>query len=620
MDRPDRRRFLRNAAYASGWFVTRGMAEVAPPSPSPVSGAPAPIARAPIALVVAPASTDASPRARSWAYIAEILRRAGIFFEEVDPGRIPEMTRRDPPLVLLAGQVQLTAEQRALLTTWVQRGGAVIAIGSTAGLDDVFGVTGAPPLSEGWIKVTCKSHPVTAALRSPLHVFGGCTASTGPAVKLAEIEGNGRVPKGGGAILEHRFGNGVALLFGPDLIFSILHIQQGLRVLQDGTPATDGTAAVDDGVLKAEDGSVLHWERDRQPMRPDDKRAFLEPISDELRELILRGIFHVCRQRNIALPVLWYWPRQLKAVGLISHDSDHNDPAKAAALLEVMNRCGIKSTWSILYPGGYPPEFYGALKDQGFEIGLHYDALTGKANASWSKEAFRFQHSWLLKEAGLQGIASNKNHYTRWEGRLDYLRWCEELGVVSDQTRGPSKLGTIGFPLGGSQPYFPLDDEIATPRFLNVLEINLLTQDLVVVCPAEYGPQLLHSAANRNGVAHFLFHPNHILKPGVANALEDTVDRGRRLGLEWWTGRQIHGWEMLRRSVTAKFDSGRSITLHAPNAVNQATLLILASGAEARSVEINGRPMKVSRHGMHGFEFDSVTLDLSGDHAVVCRS
>ena len=40
-------------------------------------------------------------------------------------------------------------------------------------------------------------------------------------------------------------------------------------------------------VLKAEDGLVLDWQRDRTPMPPDGTPVFLEPISDELRELIL---------------------------------------------------------------------------------------------------------------------------------------------------------------------------------------------------------------------------------------------------------------------------------------------------------------------------------------------
>ena len=66
-------------------------------------------------------------------------------------------------------------------------------------------------------------------------------------------------------------------------------------------------------MLKAEDGLVLDWQRDRQPLQPDDGPVFLEPVSDELREIILRSIFHVAQQQGVVVPLLWYWPRGLKA-------------------------------------------------------------------------------------------------------------------------------------------------------------------------------------------------------------------------------------------------------------------------------------------------------------------
>ena len=566
----------------------------------------------PIIVVTQSISRDVNPRAGTWVYITEILQRAGLFFERLSPPDLPALLRKSKPIVLLAGDLRLTSEQREVLATVVQKGGSVIGIGGTSGLDKVFGVSSTKRVTEGWIKATAQDHPVLAGLRSSLHVFGGYTVKAGSATPLAELE-SGKQGTRGGAIMENRFGKGRAILLAPDLIFSIVHIQQGVSVLQDGKPAPDGSAEFNDGELKAEDGFVLDWQRDRTPMQPDGGQAFLEPITDELREIILRSVFHVARQQGVALPVLWYWPRGLKAVGHISHDTDGHDPEKAVALLDVMNRCKVKSTWCTLYPGGYPKDFYRTLKKQDFEIALHYDARTRGEHTSWSKENFILQHDWLMKEAELKHITSNKNHYTRWESRLDFLRWCEEVGINSDQTRGPSKKGAIGFPLGGSQPYFPLDDERDTPRFLNVLEVNMLTQDLVVVCPAEYGKQLMDSVLRRHGVAHFLFHPAHILKPNVADALCGLVDYGRSQGIEWWTSEQIYQWEMLRRSVETTFDSANNLTLRAAKPLQQATLLFLKSRQEPQSITINGQPAKGSPWKSHGFEFDAVTVDIAGE-------
>ena len=620
-----RRDFLRNAAAATSCLVMSGLGAAertiraaeglshTPASGSSASagGSPAKAPGAPITVITQPVSTDANPRARTWGYITEILRRAGLFFESLPAHQVESLFRRSQSVVLLAGHLPLALPQREALTAWVKQGGALVGLGGTSGLDEVFGVSGGSPVAEGWMKVTAAEHPVMAGLRSSLHVFGGYALKKAAAATVAELQTGNGVTKGG-AILENRFGDGRAMLLGPDLLFSIVHIQQGLRVLQDGKPPPDGSAPVNEGLLKAEDGLVLDWQQDRTPTPPDGGPLFLEPISDELREIILRSVFHLASRQAITLPVLWYWPRSLRAVAHMSHDSDGNEPQKAVALLEVMNRCQLKSTWCVLYPGGYPAEFYRALTKQDFEIALHYDAMTGGEHTSWSKDNLLLQHRWLLKEAGLQHIHSNKNHYTRWEGRLDFPRWCEEAGIGSDQTRGPSKKGTIGFPLGGSQPYFPLDDEADSPRLLKVLEVNLLTQDLVITCPPEYGQPLLDSALRHHGVAHFLFHPAHILKPGVADALAGLVDYGRARGLEWWTNRQICLWETARRGVTARFDSANGFTLQAATALPEATLLLLRSQPESRSVALNGQVAQATRWTLHGFEFDAFTTDIAG--------
>jgi len=569
------------------------------------------VVNSPVIVVTESVSTDVNPRAVSWIYITEILQRAGLFFESITPSRLSSLTNRTNSIVILAGDLKLTSEQQGVLASLVERGGSLIGIGGTSGMDSMFGVKDKHSLAEGWIKITDENHPITKELRSSLHVFGGNVFTADTATSLAKTETTGQCPQGS-VILEKSFGKGRTVLLAPDLIFSIVHIQQGIPVLQDGRPAPDGSAAVNDGILKAEDGSVLDWQRDRTIMHPDDGLAFLEPITDELREIILRSIFHVARWQGITLPILWYWPRGLKAVGYISHDSDNNEYEKAKAMLDVMNSCDVKSTWCIIKPG-YPKEFYSKLKEQGYEVALHYDAKTGGEHTSWSKENFFSQHKWLSKEAGLNHIISNKNHYTRWENRLDYYRWCEEIGINTDQTRGPSKKGTIGFPLGGSQPYFPIDDEVESPRIMNVLEINLITQDLIVVCPKEYGKQFVDSVLRHHGVAHFLFHPAHILKPNVAEALSDLVDYGRAQGLEWWTSEKIYNWEVLRRNVTAKFDSNDKLTISTEKSLPEATLLFLKPEQKSRSIRINDHPARSKRWKLYGFEFDAVTMDLAGE-------
>ncbi len=115
-----------------------------------------------------------------------------------------------------------------------------------------------------------------------------------------------------------------------------------------------------------------------------------------------------------------------------------------------------------------------------------------------------------------------------------------------------------------------------------------------------------------HGVAHFLFHPAHILKPGVADALTKLIDYGRTQRLEWWTNEQIYQWETLRRAVTATFDTASAVTLRAPRPLSQATLLLLRPGPETQPVKVNGQRVPSTRRNLHGFDFDALTLDLTG--------
>jgi hypothetical protein len=115
-----------------------------------------------------------------------------------------------------------------------------------------------------------------------------------------------------------------------------------------------------------------------------------------------------------------------------------------------------------------------------------------------------------------------------------------------------------------------------------------------------------------HGVAHFLFHPAHIQKPHVADALSGLVDYGRSQGLEWWTNEQIYQWEATRRGVAATFDSGSTFTLSAAKALREATLLFLTSPAEPRPVRIGNQAAATRPRQLYGFDFEAVTLDLAG--------
>lgn len=451
-------------------------------------------------------------------------------------------------------------------------------------------------LGEGYLKPS-QTHPLLDHLVIPLHFYNGVRLrieSETTHVLAHVLDAHGRATQTP-ALLENAFGKGHCVLLASDAIGAVVRIQQGLAVVTDGIPAPDGSAPVTDGVLKCDDGLVLDWHFDRQPIEGTNGwQAFLQPIADQWRELILRAIFYGCEKAAVALPVLWLYPRNLPAMAHLSHDSDGNDLERGEGLLEVMSQAEIHSTWCIIAPG-YPREFIEKVKAAGHELATHYDAL----DHPWSEAEFDAQCSHLRELFGEIPV-SNKNHYTRWEGGTGFFDWCARQNLELDQTKGPSKPGEIGFPFGSAQLYFPLADD---GTIHSVLEMPMHSQDLIVVSPRELIAPMLDAVEKHHGILHWLFHPAHIFTDGVADALLDVVSQAKARGLEWWTARQFNDWERARRAVIWQNIETGAVQL---TPLKDATILVLGKHEQ---IEINGQMRAAQTTTRWGFEFSWVALN-----------
>ncbi|MGN6561932.1 MAG: hypothetical protein ACTHMU_04665 [Thermomicrobiales bacterium] len=580
-----------------------------------------------------------SPSAR---YLEEVLRHAGLAWQALRADEQAADGARGGVIVLAAGGT-LPAETRAWLGEFVRQGGALVVSGGTAGLDELLGVAAAGALAEGYLTGDA-SHPVTTGLTSSLHVFGATRLRATTGTSLARLLDADRQPTGADAIVLREVGRGLALTIAADLPGSILRIPQGRSIDRDGVPAPDGTAPVDDGILKTDDGVVLSWTHDRErttlaePVpddcpgkHPDFPRGdtpwFAQPIADELRVLLLRAIGWAATATGQALPAMGYWPRGLPAVGLISHDSDHNIDETARTTLGILDRAGIKSTWcnawSPVWPGRYTAETHKLVKAAGHEIALHYNALPVDGGA-WGEDEFRTQLAWLRQDTGVEQITSNKNHYLRWEGEVEFFRWLEAAGIACDQSKGPSKKGNVGYPHGSCQTWFPYDAEAG--RFIDVLEIPLQTQDLWWTTPYATGPASVAQARKHHGVAHFLFHQVHLHRqPAVAQALLDVVAEGRAQGLEWWTSAQINDWARARRaiSITSEPNGDMALRLRIASqaALAGATLTVLPpanmAGRAGRAGTPGGAALPARAGDFHGLPAIALDIDLATGTTVV---
>jgi hypothetical protein len=171
---------------------------------------------------------------------------------------------------------------------------------------------------------------VLSEIPIPLHFFNGVAARATTARSLAAVLDAHQRPTLRTAVTEQEQGAGRCLLIAIDIPGTVVRIQQGVSVACDGIPAPDGTAGVADLVLKSDDGAVLDWIFDRQPVEGvEGLSIFGVPIADAWRALLLKAILYAAQAAGIVLPVLWFYPRNLPAIGHISHDTDLNDVPKA---------------------------------------------------------------------------------------------------------------------------------------------------------------------------------------------------------------------------------------------------------------------------------------------------
>jgi hypothetical protein len=524
--------------------------------------------------------------ARTVAYPAtaeDTLVHYGVPHAVLDAGALADAL---PALRLLVtvGDATPDPDAAAALRAWIEDGGTWIGVGGVAGMPDLFGVEVDPPayaswgggigtLGEGYLKPVSR-HPATDHIRTPLHHFNGVPVRALPGTTvLADALDAHQRPTGRAALTEARAGRGRCILIAPDLTGSIVRIRQGIGITRDGVPASDGTAPICDAVLKSGDGFVLDWDFDRQdvPGVPG-YRAFLEPQADHWAELLIRSLLYAAHAAQLRLPLLWLYPRDLPALAVLSHDSDGNDPDRARAMLDVVRSAGIRSTWCVQCPG-YPPDVIEAIREAGSELAMHYDAMSG--DAVWSADTFDRQYRELT---GLMGAppATNKNHYLRWEGDIEFFEWCAEHGIRLDQSKGASKTGEAGYNFGTCHPYLPVRRDGSV---IPVYELATPTQDLIVFAPPALAAALTDSVLRTHGVLHLLFHPAHIATAGVADALAGAVRRAQESGMEWWTARELADWEDARRSVQwlrlSEPDSSACVELTAGKPLPDATVLWL---------------------------------------------
>lgn len=484
-------------------------------------------------------------------YLLTMLNDLGLSCRHMNP---EEWLQHQPNGVTIVVGGSTDPRWSSACMSWCEQGNALLVVGGTYGLEQVLGVTRIHNVKEGWID--WEEGELSTDLKSSFHFFDAVWVySEQPDVALigSIINRNG-VRSDAPAVVTRSIGRGTAVLLAVDLMKTFCLIQQGVSVVRDGTPAPDGTAATDDGILKTDDAIVLDWQRDRTSAMDGGVPFFLHPVVDEWRVVLMRIMYSLHEQISEPLAQVWFWPNGLTAIGHISHDTDGNSAEHANALLERLKEADIRSTWCIIMPG-YEAEINRRIAAEGHEIALHYNAMESEIpNSRWCEADFRYQLAMLQEQFPNRSIVTNKNHYLRWEGDVAFYHWCERSGVKVEQSRGGTRQGNKGFLAGTCHPFNPVGTVHERNRPMEVLSLPTLAWDppVSIRCTMQEAFALLDRAADMYGVAHFLFHPAILLQNDdqVGIAMVELVRYGVSRGLAWWTGEQLWKWRSARKQVT----------------------------------------------------------------------
>lgn len=552
-----------------------------------------------------------------WLYATEVLDHLRLDHQIVD-----QLTT-DADLVLIARSGAQAPDQLEQLTGRVRAGAVIFGVGDPGDLAELAGVDAGGSVEQAHVDIQ-RSAVIGSTPDVALHAVGGVRLQpSGEAEVIATWSDDESA-----AWTIRRVGEGVVIWCGVDLWQSIVRIQQGFEVTADGEPASDGSAPIDDGILKCEDGMVLDFDHDRElpPGQPNlaptyphvlppetGLPMFHRPHADLWRSVFLQSLWWAAEQAGSTLSWLHYWPADVPAIAHMSHDSDQNVEADGRAALDAFAEAEVQVTWCQCFPGGYDRDTYAAITEAGHEHALHYNAMDDADIATWGWPQLRAQYAWAQAIAGTDTIISNKNHYTRWEGFTEFYRWCERVGIQIDESRGPSKQGTVGFPFGTTHVSFPMADAGDDNRYHDVLNLPLHTQDLALAGHESIRDVIIDQALEQHGVAHFLFHGVHLNKrPATRKACPELAAEARRRGMQWWTAGKINNWERARRGVrlsTSVADGRVTVSTQSDQAIQDAAILIMwpTGAAEPTLQQGTGKVSTVRRHGR---DFIQVAVDI----------
>ncbi len=496
------------------------------------------------------------------AWFAELLAQTGLVHKTLSCRGAVDFSEVD--VVLLCGQGELDAPSRDWLTKLV-RGGSVsiVACGGTWGLEDVFGLGREclPGYGRGTLQFSGAGEALCASC-GPLTFFGGQRLSEGRAQVLAR-DGDGRA-----AVVSTCRTSVVAAHLGKTLALMTM----GRGVSNDSVGPGDGSAVLDDGVLRAEDGTNLCFERDRKVAPGARWPAFLTPHADLLRDAYLKLVLGACEAVGKIPVVVWHLPENLGAAFTVTVEGNSATFDHYRRCSALLTKHGCQPGWMVP-PPGLPKDFYAAFERWGHDIGHSYEP----DGQSATENHVRIQNLQIARAIGAPTLPLVTGKGGAWYG----LSRLYELALATEArccvSKGGRQAGTSGFLFGTARPFVPMRGNGSR---ISLVELPYQAYRPEHVVPFPVIQECLRQVRATHGVFHASVEAADAGGLGFDGTINQMVTACLELRMAPIRPLALADYELGRRGCRCEFE-GAEVSVSSEAGVKGLTLLFGGVGLEA---------------------------------------
>lgn len=523
----------------------------------------------------------------------EALEHAGLRVDWIEECTTDWLEPLD--VLLLCGRGSLSDTSKAAVKDWVETGGVLVCGGDPWGLHETLRLEPEGTWVSNATAAPCGKDRLWPSGCETFRFFGGTLArATGgkPVVQANGLAAATREP----------VRRGHALYVAPHVGQTMQLMQMGRSVECDAVGPSDGSATLDDGLLRDEDGTALSFEHDRSSAE-GSAPFFGQPHADAARELWIRAVLNAVDLSGAVVPLLWHWPGNASGTAMLSLECEGFETDRVFRVYRSLAMFGCPAAWMVRMPG-FSLNVFRALRSWDHEVGLLFETDDGPG---WHEERMKIQLTGMRRASARPVINSIRAVGGRWKGYTRPYELAEAAGARVHCGRGGRQPGTQGFLFGTAHPFFPVRPDGSS---FYVAEMPVVVHEPGVVTADAVSDALLEQVRARHGCFHVSATPESFDNQTSFNAIRRLLSLCKQNRLDFILPEQVFQFEKARRALRMTSNQTRDDGfLHLTSETGLEELTLLLSGPAGNAL-VRGREAMAAPVERYGTSFHAVTLKL----------